>query len=60
MERPHPDDRPLPAADQFHQQLRLLLAPRTNPAEAPGPRGNPAVDRAAVARAAKMLRTVLG
>jgi saccharopine dehydrogenase (NAD+, L-glutamate forming) len=60
MERPHPDDRPLPAADPFHQQVRLLLAPRANPADAPGPRGNPAVDRRAVARAAKLLQMVLG
>jgi hypothetical protein len=60
MERHHPDDRPLAPADPFHQQLRLLLAPRANPADAPGPRGNPDVDRDAVARAAKLLRSVLG
>jgi hypothetical protein len=60
MERPHPDDRPLPAADPFHQQIRLLLAPRANPADAPGPRGNPEVDRRAVARAARMLQMILG
>jgi hypothetical protein len=55
-----PDDQPLPDGDPFHQELRLLLAPRVNPAEAPGPPSNPAVDLRAVERAARMLRSILG
>jgi hypothetical protein len=57
---PDEPDRPLPASDPFHQELRLLLAPRVNPAEAPGPPGNPAVDGAALARATLVWRSILG
>jgi hypothetical protein len=53
-------DLPLPPGDPFHGELRLLLAPRANPAEAPGPRGNPAVDLGAVARVARMLDSIVG
>jgi hypothetical protein len=53
-------DRPLPAKDPFHQAMRLLLAPRANPADAPGPRGNPEIDVRAVARVARMLNSIVG
>jgi len=53
-------DRPLPANDPFHQELRLLLAERVDPATRPGPRGNPPVDRHAVARIARMMQTIVG
>lgn len=53
-------DRPLPHDDPFHQEVRLLLAPRANPAEQPGPRGNPPLDERAVARAARMLDQIVG
>jgi hypothetical protein len=55
-----PDDLPLPVGDPFHQEMRLLLAPRVNPAEAPGPPGNPDLDLRAVERVARMLRSILG
>jgi hypothetical protein len=60
MEQDDRDDRPLPLDDPFNQELRLLLAPRANPADAPGPRGNPEIDRRAVARVALMLRSIVG
>lgn len=60
MEQRDPRDRPLPAGDPFHQELRLLLAPRVNPAERPGPRGNPPMDLRAVERVARMMRTIVG
>jgi hypothetical protein len=61
MDQPRdPADRPLPPSDPFHLELRLLLAPRANPADAPGPRGNPAVDLRAVARVARMLDSIVG
>jgi hypothetical protein len=53
-------DRPLPSKDPFHQEIRLRLAPRANPATRPGPRGNPPIDRQAVARVARMMRTIVG
>jgi hypothetical protein len=53
-------DRPLPARDPFHDELRLLLAPRRNPAEAPGPLRNPALDVRAMARIARMLNSIVG
>lgn len=56
---PHPD-RPIPAGDPFHAELRWFLAPRRNPAEAPGPPGNPPVDVRAVARVARMLNSIVG
>jgi hypothetical protein len=55
-----PADRPLPQRDPFNQAVRLLLAPRTNPADAPGPRGNPEIDVRAVARVARMLDSIVG
>lgn len=59
-EREPDQDRPLPAGDPFHDELRSLLAPRRNPAEAPGPPGNPPVDVRAVARVARMLDQIVG
>lgn len=53
-------DRPLPAKDPFNQEIRLLLAPRANPATRPGPRGNPPLDMRAVARVARMMQTIVG
>jgi len=53
-------DRPLPTCDPFHQEIRLLLAPRVNPAQRPGPRGNPPLDLRAVERVARMLSTIVG
>lgn len=60
MEAPDPQDQPLPRSDPFTTELRMFLAPRLNPAEAPGPPGNPPVDRAAVARVARMLNQIVG
>ena len=53
-------DRPLSQDDPFHQELRLLLAPRADPATSPGPRGNPPADPGAVHRAEAMLKRVVG
>ncbi len=58
---PHRDnDKALPREDPFHQEVRLLLAPRADPAKRPGPRGNPPIDPRAVARAARMLNSIVG
>lgn len=55
-----PLDRPLPSGHPFMQEIRYLLAPRVNPADGPGPRGNPALDRRAVERVARMLWSIVG
>lgn len=55
-----PDDQPLPANDPFATELRMFLAPRRNPAEAPGPPGNPPLDLRAVERVARMLNSIVG
>jgi hypothetical protein len=57
---PQDADRPLPRDDRFNEELRWFLAPRRNPADAPGPPGNPPVDIRAVARVARMLNTIVG
>ena len=57
---PDPRDRPLPPSDPFSVELRSWLAPRRNPAENPGPPGNGAVDRRALARVARMLNQIVG
>ncbi len=59
-ERQDDEDRPIPREDPFHQELRMFLAPRVNPASNPGPPGNPPADPLAVARAALMLRLLVG
>ncbi len=59
MEHDDSADRPLPIRDPFHQEVRLLLAPRANPALRPGPRGNPPLDPRAVARAARLLNSIV-
>lgn len=60
MESHRDSDKPLPREDPFHQEVRLLLAPRANPAQRPGPRGNPPIDPRAVARAARLLNSIVG
>jgi hypothetical protein len=57
---PPDPDRPLPGTDPFHAELRSFLAPRRNPAEAPGPPGNGPLDVRAVARVARMLDQIVG
>ena len=60
MDERSPEDRPLPPQDPFSVELRMFLAPRRNPAEAPGPPGNPPLDERAVARVARMLNRIVG
>ncbi len=60
MEHRDSQDRPLSSRDPFNQEVRLLLAPRADPAKRPGPRGNPPLDPRAVARAARMLDRIVG
>jgi hypothetical protein len=55
-----PLDRPLAHDDPFHVEVRLLLAPRRNPADDPRPAANGTLDEDAVRRAARMLRGIVG
>lgn len=59
--RAHPDpDRPLPHDNPFNVAAHLWLAPRQNPADDPRPERNGELDEAALRRALRALRDVLG
>jgi hypothetical protein len=58
-DRPDPD-RPLAQRDAFNVDAHLWIAPRENPADDPRPAANGDLDPAAVARAKRLLRSVIG